>query len=155
MVKKILTGLLLLVGAVFLLNKILPRNESSKMMPKVILGNSSVVVEIADTSEKTTQGLSDRETLCSDCGMLFIFNQPSIYSFWMRRMHFDIDMIWIKDDQVVDISHEAKIPPVEELESPKTFYQSKTPCNMVLEVNSGWAEKNNVKIGTEFKLVSN
>ena len=140
--------LLLIFGLGFLFTRFF----GPKSIHKVIVGNSSVVVETADTPEKTQQGLSDREKLCSDCGMLFIFDQPGIYPFWMRKMRFDIDIIWIAGDRVVDITYSAKVPPTEELEAPRTFYQSKELVNKVLEVNVGWAKKNNVVIGDLVKF---
>lgn len=151
--KKILIALLFLAGFAFVLSRFLLHKNSSKLTHKVILGNSSVVVEIADTPQKTQQGLSNRETLCSNCGMLFVFDKKEVHSFWMRRMHFNIDMIWVADDRVVDISYNAKVPPPEESEAPRTTYQSKVPCNMVLEVNAGWAEENKIEIGASIKLV--
>jgi len=143
----IFLGILLVLGIFYL------QRRQSRLIPKVILGNSSVVVEIADTEQKIQQGLSDRENLCSSCGMLFIFKQSGVFPFWMRRMYFDIDMIWIKDGRVVDITHNAKVPPSDESEAPRTTYQSRFPVDMVLEVNSGWAKKNKIEIGTNFNLV--
>lgn len=114
---------------------------------KILVGEKMVSVEIAKTPQEREQGLSDRETLCSNCGMLFIFDQPDIYPFWMRRMNFDIDILWIAGDRVVDITLSAKKPSVEDFESPKEFYSSKMPIDKVLEVNAGWVEKNGIKVG--------
>lgn len=111
------------------------------------IGPATLKIEIADTEAKRAQGLSDRESLCADCGLLFTFGQPEIYPFWMRRMYFDIDMLWIRNWEVVDITYGAKVPPKEELESPKTFYQSKVPVDRVLEVNAGWVKEKGIKLG--------
>jgi len=116
---------------------------------KLKIGRKIIEVEVADTHEKKRQGLSDRESLCSDCGLLFVYDKPGIYSFWMRRMHFDIDIIWIRNKKVMEITSGAKVPSQEEFEAPKTTYQSKEPVDMILEVNSGWAEKNGIGPGTE------
>ena len=118
---------------------------------KLMLGSKVLMVEVAETPKEREQGLSDRKNLCLDCGMLFIFDQPGIYPFWMRRMYFDIDILWIIDDRVVDITFAAKAPPKEEFVAPKTVYQSKFPVNKVLEVNAGWVEKNGIKTGDVVK----
>jgi len=97
------------------------------------------------------KGLSDRKSLCSGCGMLFVFDQPAVYPFWMRRMNFDIDILWIAGERIIDITYDAKKPSKEEFETPKTIYQSKFPVDKVLEVNAGWVEKNRVKIGDVVK----
>ena len=103
------------------------------------------------TEEEKAKGLSDRKNLCSNCGLLFVYDSEGIYSFWMRRMYFDIDILWLNKDRVVDIIYDAKKPTAEEFESPRIIYQSKVPADKVLEVNAGWVEKNGIKIGDSFQ----
>jgi uncharacterized membrane protein (UPF0127 family) len=117
----------------------------------LVLAGKTLQVEIAQTESAREQGLSDRQSLCENCGMLFIFDSPSFQGFWMKRMHFDIDMIWINGNKIVDITHSAKKPEASEFDSPKTIYTSKVPADKILEVNAGWAEKNGVKVGDEIK----
>lgn len=128
------------------------RQRSVRGQRDIVVDDHRLVVEIAKTAKEKEQGLSDRKNLCSDCGMLFVFDQPGIYPFWMRRMYFDIDILWIIDDRVVDITFAAKAPPKEEFVAPKTVYQSKFPVNKVLEVNAGWVEKNGIKTGDVVRL---
>lgn len=137
--------------------------SSARKIPKIRVGNTTLSIEVADTPEKRNQGLSDRKSLYPDCGLLFIFDSPGIYPFWMRRMYFDIDILWIRNGEVADITYGAKAPPKfsltprgcqagngeclnPEWETPKTFYQSKIPVNMVLEVNAGWVKEKGIKI---------
>ncbi len=117
----------------------------------IVVGGKNVRTEIADTPAKIEQGLSDKEKMCSDCGMLFVFDQKGVYPFWMRRMHFDIDILWLAGDRIVDITFSAKAPQKEEFDRPKTVYQSKVPVDKVLEVNAGWVEKNGIKVGDVVK----
>ena len=121
--------------------------KSGSYQSNVMVADHRLVVEIANTSKEREQGLSDRKTLCSDCGLLFVFNQPGFYSFWMRRMYFDSDILWIAGDQVADITYGAKKPAKEDFERPKEIYQSMVPVDKVLEVNAGWVKKNGIKIG--------
>jgi len=118
---------------------------------KLMLGSKVLMVEVAETPKEREQGLSDRKNLCLDCGMLFIFDQPGIYPFWMRRMYFDIDILWIADDRVVDVTLGAKVSSKEEFAAPKTFYRSRVPIDKVLEVDAGWVEKNGIKAGDVVK----
>ena len=62
-------------------------------------------------------------------------------------MNFEIDILWIKDGEVVEITEKAEVPSEEEREAPKIFYQSKVPVDMVLEVNSGWTKGKGIKVG--------
>ncbi len=113
----------------------------------VTVGSAKLKIETAKTEAERTQGLSDRDNMCSDCGMLFVFDKTGDYGIWMRRMHFDIDILWLADNKVVDITYDVRKPSPEEFESPKTIYKSKVPVDKVLEVNAGWAEKNQIKVG--------
>ena len=49
----------------------------------IVVDDHRLVVEIAKTAKEKEQGLSDRKNLCSDCGMLFVFDQEGFYPFWM------------------------------------------------------------------------
>lgn len=61
-------------------------------------------------------------------------------------MYFDIDIVWIDGDKVVDITYGAKTPPVGEFNAPQRVYHPKVPVDKVLEVNAGWAKKADVKV---------
>lgn len=113
------------------------------------VGEKVVQVEIMQTEAEREKGLSGRPSLCQNCGLLFLFDSPNYYPFWMKEMYFDIDMIWIANDKVVEITDNAKAPPPEEFESPRQTYTSQVPADKVLEVNAGWAKKNGIKIGDE------
>src|SRR3972149_4363578 len=58
--------------------------------------NSAVIkTEIAGTPAERTRGLSGRECIGKNQGMLFVFDKPDYYPFWMKNMRFPIDIIWI------------------------------------------------------------
>ncbi len=115
------------------------------------LGEGNLVLEYALTSQQKVQGLSDRKSLCANCGLLFVFDSLGIYPFWMKAMYFDIDIIWLRDNQVAEITYGAKAPLKQDFNQPKEIFQSQIPINGVLEVNAGWVEKNQVKIGDVLK----
>jgi uncharacterized membrane protein (UPF0127 family) len=116
---------------------------------RLLINNTHIVVELATTSAQIIKGLSGRLSLEPDHGMLFIFSQPSIYRFWMPDMHFPLDMIWINNNKVVDISHNVSndFDPVN-----PTYYKPKEPAQYVLEVNANFSKKNNIKIGDIVKF---
>jgi len=132
-----------------LLSFLKPRSGSYQS--KVTVGSKQLLVDIAKSPGEREQGLSDRKNLCLDCGMLFVFDQEGFYPFWMRRMYFDIDILWIADDRVVDVTLGAKVSSKEEFAAPKTFYRSRVPIDKVLEVDAGWVEKNGIKAGDVVK----
>lgn len=102
------------------------------------------VGDIADTDAKRSQGLSGRASLPENAGMLFVFDTPAQYSFWMHGMLFPLDFLWIRDEKIIEISQNVPYP--EAGEDPQTI-TPKMPVDMVLEMNAGWAERNNILVG--------
>ena len=72
-----------------------------------------VRVEIRDDTNGRNLGLSGRSSLAENEGMLFIFDTPAVYEFWMKDMNFPLDFIWINNGLVVDLSEH--IPPPDKL----------------------------------------
>lgn len=108
-----------------------------------------ISVEVARTDEELTRGLSGRESLEPNSGMLFVFDSPYIYSFWIPDMNFPIDIIWINDGAVVDISE--NVPNDFDPNNPVTYSPSE-PAQYVLEVNAGFTENNEITIGDEVNI---
>lgn len=112
--------------------------------PRVTIDGIEVSVELATTSAAVQKGLSGRASLASRSGMLFIFSKPDIYRFWMPDMRFPLDIMWIEDGRVVDIS--ANVSNEFDPRKPK-FYSPRTPVRYVLEVNAGFAKQHAIEIG--------
>ena len=110
-------------------------------------GNNVVLVEVANTLELKKQGLSGRDSIDDKKGMLFVFDRPETPSFWMKDMKFPIDIIFFdKDWNTVDIKE--NFPP----ESYPETYTSKEKSKYVVEVNAGFASRNNWQIGNQVKF---
>jgi uncharacterized membrane protein (UPF0127 family) len=69
--------------------------------PNTTIGNKSYKLEVADTAERRQQGLSGREELKDDAGMLFVFDEPGRQCFWMKDMKFSIDILWLDANKKV------------------------------------------------------
>lgn len=116
---------------------------------KVIkINGADLKVEIADTPEKRTKGLSGRQSMADDQGMLFVFDAPDYYSFWMKDMLLSLDFIWISGNTVAGITKNVK---PEDYEPPKVLIP-KSKVDKVLEVNAGTAERLGIKEGDEVKF---
>ncbi len=72
----------------------------------VQIGNDVYVLEIADTDALRKKGLGGRDSLCETCGMLFVFEQPDRYAFWMKDMRFPLTLIWLAGDRVVFVARD-------------------------------------------------
>lgn len=120
-------------------------------LTEVRVGNVTMQVDIADTIGKQHKGLSGRESLPADQGMYFPMGQPAIYTFWMKDMQFPLDIIWIRDGHVVDITENVPYP-VGGQQS--VSVQPKEPADAVLEVNTDFTEKYGVKVGDTVELLT-
>lgn len=115
---------------------------------RIKVDQASVKVEIRDTEAGRNLGLSGRTSLGENEGMLFVFNQPAAYEFWMKDMNFPLDFVWINNGLVVDLSEHIPAPDKLANEPPMTV-RPKEPVNWVLEVNSGWIERHQIKTGDQ------
>ncbi|MFA5128720.1 MAG: DUF192 domain-containing protein [Patescibacteria group bacterium] len=114
----------------------------------VIIDDVKVKVEIADEPMEMAKGLSNRKSLDKNHGMLFIFATPGQPAFWMKDMNFSIDIIWIKNNVVVDIAPNLPVTAAEFLST----YTPREPANYVLEVNAGFAAEHGIKIGDKVDI---
>ena len=92
-------------------------------------------VEVADTLNEREKGLSGKQSLEINKGMLFIFEKETLSGFWMKDMNFPIDIIWI-DKNMRIIGIEKSPVPCEEGKECPVFYP-KREAMYVLEINSG------------------
>ncbi len=109
----------------------------------VKVGDCLLKAEVVDTPASQYQGLSDRAELCPDCAMLFVFAEAKPRTFVMRRMNFPIDIIFIANQTVLNIHHQAE--PEGAIYYNK--YTSLAPADAVLEVNAGLAARCNLQSG--------
>ncbi len=112
------------------------------------INNQVINVEIASSPEQQYIGLSNRDSICADCGMLFVFRDLDEREFVMRDMKFPLDIIFIAKGKIINIAE--KLAP----EGHETIYiyKSLAPADMVLEVNSGYTEKYGIKPGDNIKI---
>jgi uncharacterized membrane protein (UPF0127 family) len=67
--------------------------------------------------------------------MLFIFDKPATYPFWMKDMKFPIDVVWLNSDHNV-VTVKSNVSPAS---YPETF-QNSAPAQYVLELKAGQAK---------------
>lgn len=117
-------------------------------LSSVELGDTRVIVEVADTEEERAQGLMRRTSLEEDHGMLFLYPEERNVAFWMKNTKIPLDLIFIDSNfSIVDI-HTAQ-PCTSEACVP---YSPEKKAQHVLEVNAGFAERNALKTGDRVRL---
>jgi len=107
-------------------------------------------VEVAKSAEAQAQGLQGREKLAENQGMLFAFEEKRYHNFWMDGMKIPLDIIWIDDNKIIDITPNVPAPTENQTDLP--IYNPPQEVNYVLEINAGLAEKNNFKKGDSIQI---
>ena len=114
----------------------------------ITVGTIPLKVSLADDELERKEGLSGKSSLPEGEGMLFSFDRQNIYpSFWMREMLIPIDIIWIEGGKVTKIDKNIAPPEKDTPESELKLYYPDKPIDYVLEVNAGFSDTNDIKIG--------
>ncbi len=109
---------------------------------RVTVRGKTYTVEVSDTYFTQSKGLSGKKSLSNDEGMIFVFENPYKYGFWMKEMNFPIDIIWIDENKTVNHIEKDVKPET----YPKIFYPE-TPSKYVLEIASGQSDLHGIKVG--------
>ena len=93
------------------------------------LNTSQYNLEIAATPQERAVGLMNRPYLPFNEGMIFIFPEEGVYSFWMLNTFVALDILWLdKDFYLVDYLSNARPLSIHSL-------KPSTPANYVIELN--------------------
>ena len=110
------------------------------------------MVTVAKTASEKSKGLSGREDLAENHGMIFIFTPKTYPAFWMKDMNFALDIIWISDDTIVHIDENVPPPGKDQKDNELPLYRPPEAVNYVLEVNAGFSQNNGIKVGDKIDL---
>jgi uncharacterized membrane protein (UPF0127 family) len=116
------------------------------------LVKSVITVDVADDPNERAQGLSGREIMEENEGMMFVFSQPTVPNFIMREMRFSLDFVWVNGDKIVDLYENA---PPEVSGTPNNEMKTYTPSSAVdkvIEVNAGYIKKFGLKVGDRISI---
>jgi hypothetical protein len=112
---------------------------------EVTVGDHATVrAMIADTPTKRERGLAVRDSLADDEGMYFIFTEAGYPLFWMKDMKFPIDILWIRGDELVDMTLGLQ-PPGPDGQLPQVG--PRVAVDRVLEVPAGFAARHGLRLG--------
>lgn len=105
-------------------------------------GDKRYVLSVAITPAQQQKGLGNRASLPKNQGMLFSFEQPVVQCFWMKDMHFPLDMIWVSSSQRVEYLKADVLP--------STYPHTICPdvqAKYVIELNAGQAQEARIHTG--------
>ena len=112
----------------------------------VIFGTDTIQAEVARSFEEREQGLMYRESLAKGRGMLFVFPDAQIRSFWMKNTFIPLDIAYL-DAKLTIVDIQAMEP--ESLDS----HPSASPAMLALEVPLGWFEEVGIAVGDQARIV--
>ncbi len=112
----------------------------------VIFGKDTVVAEVARTEAEREKGLMDRQKVPAGTGMLFVFDDMQVRSFWMQNTYVALDIAFLDASyRVVSIDHMAPLT--------TDSHESAGPAMFALEVPEGWFAAHGVKRGDHATVV--
>lgn len=121
-----------------------PEAQPPLPMVTIRVGDVPLRVEVADEPEEQRMGYMYRDPP-DGTGMLFVFPDEQMQSFWMRHTTFDISLAYLRGDGT--ISEIVLMKARDETPRP-----SREPAQYVLEVPAGWFADRGVVAGTRVRI---
>jgi uncharacterized membrane protein (UPF0127 family) len=112
----------------------------------VIFGADTVLAEVARSPNDRAQGLMYREELPAGTGMLFVFEESDIRSFWMSNTYVALDIAYMDPAFVI-----VDIQQMEPLTTAP--HESTRPAMFALEVPKGWFAEHGITVGATPRIV--
>jgi uncharacterized protein len=137
--KKIVFVIGLILLTVFFFNRLQPA--------VIVFPNASFFIETVEEEGQRIKGLSGKESMKENRGMLFKFEQEEYWSIWMKDMLFPLDIIWL-DQNLVVVDLKENVSP----ETYPSSFSPQKPAKYVLEINAGLCEKYQIKINDQAKF---
>ncbi|OGR42178.1 MAG: hypothetical protein A2X35_06730 [Elusimicrobia bacterium GWA2_61_42] len=112
---------------------------------------AAVRVELALTPEAQAKGLMFRSELPRGRGMLFVFRDGGLKSFWMKNTLIDLDMVFLDADlKVLRVFH--KVPRSAPNQPEGEVARAAAPASLVLELPAGCARAHRVRPGAVLRI---
>ncbi len=115
---------------------------------RVTLRGVTFQVELAADDHARAKGLMYRKEMAADAGMLFVFPEAQIRSFWMKNTLIPLDILYF-DHRKKIVSISKNTPPCRNTTTRCVNYPSKKPAQYVLEINAGLSDKYGFNTGDE------
>lgn len=121
-------------------------NEGGQMLPisaEADMNGKVIQLEVAETPQQQAIGFMFRPEIPDDRGMLFPFDPPRRVSFWMKNVDLPLDMVFLRDGEVIDIEHD--VPPC--TTDPCPTYGPPELIDSVIELRGGRAAELGLQAG--------
>jgi len=124
----------------------------------VRINGEAFFLELANTNDKRIRGLSGREQIADDGGMLFVFPRPRVLAFVMRDCLVPIDIAFLDQFGTVTATHEMPIQPRRPGEGDQAYerrldnYSSRAAAMFAIELRSGKLAELGLEVGDRVEL---
>ena len=125
----------------------------SRLIPIQTPSGTLIQAEIADTPQKRATGLMYRDHLKKDHGMLFSFDQPQEWTFWMKNTKISLDLIWMDEKKRV-IHIERNVPICTRTDDSCPQYRPNDGALFVLELAAGTVDGLKIEKGTKLQFAN-
>jgi uncharacterized protein len=116
------------------------------------IANQTLIVDVAKTPWHWKRGLGKRHTFGNIDGMIFVFPTYKQHGIVMRDMRFPIDIVWLDNQQVVDIAPNVQPEPGVDY-ADLIVYKPRVEANGVIELPAGWVERQALRIGDTVRVL--
>ena len=117
------------------------KDDSICLIP---FNNLSLTVKIAYSKERQAQGLMNVKKLKDNEGMIFVYDEPSYLSFWMKNTLIPLSIAFVEADGRIAEIYDMKVEGnKKDYEFP--VYQSPTMVRYAIEAPLGWFTLNNIE----------
>lgn len=114
----------------------------------IVINGVKIDALVADTESSRDQGLMGIKNLGQNEGMIFVFERPGDYAFWMKDTLIPLDILFISENNTI-VNIQQMEPCTQD---PCELYVPSSEIMYAIEVNSGFAERNNVTVGEQIKI---
>lgn len=143
-ITSIILGILFLVMATFA-----HANGTLKSGTVSFVNDYKLYVEIADTEDLRAYGLMQRASLDENAGMLFVYPDQEIRGVWMKNTLLALDILFLSESGQI-VSMLRNLQPCRQ--TPCSIYNSQYKARYMLEVNAGFIDQHDIKIGQAVML---
>lgn len=133
--------------------------QSQTLTATIPIGNEIFYVTIVNTTQTRAQGLMHRTEIPKDGGMLFVFPDAILRSFWMKNCLVPIDLIFLDSRGTITATHAMPIeePKTEdesewEYDNRLSHYWSNSPARFAIELQSGSIKRLGLEVNERIAL---
>lgn len=133
-----------------------PRTPEAEPVPreKVVILDHTFRLELAADPISRAKGLSGRDEIATDGGMMFVYPRPRVLSYWMKDCAVDIDIAFVDPKGRVTATYTMpaerprdKRESVASYEARLRHYSSRRPAQFALEFHAGTIRTIGLKVG--------